>query len=453
VKAGAAALVRVVSAAGLLGACAGIGLVPNLVEAPGTFLLLFSAAFVCYLAGLAVWLGQEGGGAVVRMLAVAVACRLVLLPAAPSLSTDAYRYVWDARVARAGIDPYAYAPVAPELEALRDTTVFPRLNHATWRTIYPPGAQMFFRLVAAVAPDSIVAMKIGLALAEIITLGLVLTLLVASGMPSTRVAIYAWNPLVLVELWGSAHLDSLMLLAVVASALAAVRGAREIAAVFLGLAVLVKIYPVLFLPLLLGRRSARVLALFLLTVGAGYLTAVGQGWAAVGSLPRYVVEESFNHGLVRSLIDWPPLTLAVLVVFVAYAAARRGTFGERAVFLIGGCVLLLPNVFPWYAVWLVPFLALAPSWPWIAFSGTIAYAYAFFLHEPWAIPPWARLVEGLPLVAGLLGWLVSPRGARLSLAVLVRRARGVPEEVEGPRIGAAPGAGSAGEPETGRPVS
>jgi hypothetical protein len=244
-----------------------------------------------------------------------------------------------------------------------------------------------------------------------------------------------------------------MLLAVVASALAAVRGAREIAAVFLGLAVLVKIYPVLFLPLLLGRRSARVLALFLLTVGAGYLTAVGQGWAAVGSLPRYVVEESFNHGLVRSLIDWPPLTLAVLVVFVAYAAARRGTFGERAVFLIGGCVLLLPNVFPWYAVWLVPFLALAPSWPWIAFSGTIAYAYAFFLHEPWAIPPWARLVEGLPLVAGLLGWLVSPRGARLPLAVLVRRARGVPEEVEGPRIGAAPGAGSAGEPETGRPVS
>lgn len=432
VKAGTADLLRVLSAVGLLGACTVIGLVPNLVEAPRTFLVSFSVAFLCYVVSLVVWVRQHGRGTVVAILTVAAACRLVLLPAAPSLSTDAYRYVWDARVGRAGIDPYAYAPVARELEPLRDTTVFPRLNHPTWRTIYPPGAQVFFRLVDAVVPGSIVAMKAALALAEAITLGLVLVLLVTAGLPPARVVIYAWNPLVVVELWGSAHLDSLVLLAVVAAALALVRGAREVAAVLLGFATLVKIYPVVFLPLLLGRRRIRVLALFALTVGIGYLPPLMLGWAAVGSLPRYLVEERFNHGLVRSLIDWPPLTLAVLVLFVAWAAARRGTFGERAVFLIGGSVVLMPNVFPWYAVWLGPFLALAPSWPWIGFTGTVAYAYAFFLHDPWTIPAWARLIEGAPLAAGLLAWLRadrrSPGRAGLIPSLLLRRPRGLPRE-------------------------
>ncbi|MGH7387979.1 MAG: glycosyltransferase 87 family protein [Candidatus Rokuibacteriota bacterium] len=409
---GSADLLKFVSAGGLLGVCAVIGHVANLAEAPRTFLLLFSVAFVCYAVGLVVWVRQDGRLALVAILAVAAACRLVLLPGAPSLSTDAYRYVWDARVARAGLDPYAYAPVAPELEPLRDTAIFPRLNHPTWRTVYPPGAQAFFGLVGAVAPDSVVAMKLALALAEVGALGLVLALLVTSGLPPARVAIYAWNPLVLVEIWGSAHLDALVLLAVTAAALAALRGAREVAAVLLGLGTLVKLYPVVLLPLLLGHRSARALGLFALTVGVGYLPPVMLGWGVAGSLPRYLAEERFNPGLVRSLIDWPPLTVVALAAFVAWAASRRGTVGQRAVILSAGFVILMPNVFPWYAVWIVPFLALAPSWPWIAFTGTVAYAYAFFLREPWAIPAWARLVEALPLAAGLVVWLVAKRPAR-----------------------------------------
>jgi hypothetical protein len=60
---------------------------------------------------------------VVVILAGAVASRVVLFPALPSLSTDAYRYVWDARVSSAGIDPYTYAPEAPEVMGLRDTNI------------------------------------------------------------------------------------------------------------------------------------------------------------------------------------------------------------------------------------------------------------------------------------------------------------------------------------------
>ena len=55
--------------------------------------------------------------------------------------------------------------------------------------------------------------------------------------------------------------------------------------------------------------------------------------------------------------------------------------------------MLGANIFPWYAAWLVPFLAVVPSAPWIAVTGTVAFAHAFFLGQPWAVPWWARAIE------------------------------------------------------------
>src|SRR5262245_33593866 len=81
-----------------------------------------------------------------------------------------YRYVWDARVSSAGIDPYAYAPVAPEVAGLRDADIYPRLNHSTWRTVYPPAAQALFGAVYRVAPDNVFALKVAFGLAELLAL-------------------------------------------------------------------------------------------------------------------------------------------------------------------------------------------------------------------------------------------------------------------------------------------
>src|SRR6267142_3139605 len=177
------------------------------------------------------------------IVSVAVAARLLLVSAAPTLSTDVYRYVWDARVAHAGISPYLYPPWAKELEPLRDGEVFPRLNHPTWRTIYPPGAQAFFQLVYRFRPDSVLAMKAALGLAELIGLAAVFGLLRASGRPVSQLVIYAWNPLVLFEVWGMGHLDGLILPAVAGAAWAALSTRYVTAGVLLGLGALVKIYP------------------------------------------------------------------------------------------------------------------------------------------------------------------------------------------------------------------
>ena len=378
---------------GLVAACLALARVPNLVEAPRTFLVLFALAFAAYALGAVALQRVPGRRALGLVLLVAGACRLVLLPAPPTLSTDAYRYVWDARVARAGFSPWAYPATAPELAALRDQAIYPRLNHPGWRSLYPPGAQAFFGAVHALLPDSALAMKAALALAELATLAALVWLLAALGLPLARAAIYAWNPLVLVEVWGSAHLDALAMLFIVLAVRATLAERHALAGALLGAGALVKLYPAALLPLLLARligpprvaagsastpsvegglikaRVAPLLLAFLGVVLLGYAPAVVRGVDALGSLPRYLAEEHFNPGLLRSLVGVPELSLPATALWIlAVAWWRRGRpLPEAAVWLVGGVVLLSPNIFPWYVLWLVPFLALAPSVAWIAF--------------------------------------------------------------------------------------
>jgi len=192
-------------------ACWGLARVSNLVLAPRTFLVLFTLAWLAYACGALVTAQLRGRVTVVVILTVSVLSRILLLPAPPSLSTDVYRYVWDARVSSAGIDPYAYPAAASEVAGLRDTSIYPRLNHPTWRTVYPPVAQAFFRAVYRLVPDNVFAMKLALGLAELIALAALALLLRTLDVPLGRLTIYAWNPLLLVEIWGSGHLDALVL--------------------------------------------------------------------------------------------------------------------------------------------------------------------------------------------------------------------------------------------------
>ena len=410
--------ILLVAGAGLATACWRLAQESNLVLAPRTFLVLFALAWLAYALGALVTARLRSRITVVVILAVAVVSRVVLLPALPSLSTDAYRYVWDARVSSAGLDPYAYAPVAPEVVGLRDTNIFPRLNHSTWRTVYPPVTQAFFRAVYRLAPDNVLAMKLALGLAELLALVLVALLLRTLDLPIGRLTIYAWNPLLLIEVWGSGHLDALVLVAVTAAALTSAQRRDDLAAIFLGLGALVKIYPAVLLPLLPGRRRISVWALFAGTVIVGTFAAGGLGRWPITPIWRYIGDEYFNPGLVRTFVNEPLLALAAAAAWVVVIASRRhdASLAAQAGAMAAGVIVLGANVFPWYVVWLVPFLAVTPSIALITFTGTVGFAYSFFLSEPWAIPTWARLVEAAPLAfAAVLklrdafGWLPGPR--------------------------------------------
>ena len=217
-----------------------------------------------------------------RALYLALALGGVLLALPPVLSDDLYRYVWDGRVLAAGFDPYAHAPDASALAALRDEA-WRHINHAELPTIYPPVAVAAFALLT---PVGVLGPKLlGL-------LGLLLLVAAVSRLaPAARVSQAAFgtalNPLLLAEGPLHGHIDVLasacVALALVALPRGPVTGApsalrrhlvrldRHRAAqvwLFGALATGLKLVGLALVPVLLAARSGR-----LRWVGASLLVA------------------------------------------------------------------------------------------------------------------------------------------------------------------------------------
>ena len=152
------------------------------------------------------------------LLAFGLAFRLVAVVGPPALSDDIYRYVWDGRVQLAGEHPYRYAPVDPALEPLRDQD-WARINHPEIPTVYPPVAERLFAGMAWLG-WRVQGFRLGLGLIDAAGMLLLLSWLRARRRPVGRVAWYAWNPLAVMEIAGSGHVDGIGAMALVVGWLA-----------------------------------------------------------------------------------------------------------------------------------------------------------------------------------------------------------------------------------------
>jgi alpha-1,6-mannosyltransferase len=321
--------------------------------------------------------------------------RLILLPLdPPRLSTDIYRYIWDGRVQAAGINPYLYLPVDPELAELRDESIYPNINRKTYaHTIYPPAAQIFFYLVTRVT-QTVTGFKTAVVLIDLVTMGIVAATLRAIGQPAERVIVYAWHPLPIFEFGASGHIDALMICFVAIALFARAREKHGIAGIALGAATLVKFIPVVLLPAMYRRWDKKLPVAYALTIGVCYLPyAAGAGMHVLGFLPKYAEEEGLQSGaryylldLVNYLLDWcgvvhdlpaPVFTgiaLAGLGAIALWAFWRQPPFRRDdsksrngwlfpAFLLAVAFSILLSPYYPWYYSWLALFLCFIPSSP------------------------------------------------------------------------------------------
>ena len=268
---------------------------------PAAFGAIFVAELALYaLASL--WVIRRQPSArptLITIFVVAAAARLLLVPAAPTVSDDIYRYVWDGRIQSAGINPYAYPPDDPALARFRDDAIYPGINRKPARTIYPPVAQAFFRAVYAIHPDSVAWTKLILTVCDLAACAALAMLLRVVGARPERVILYAWHPLLTLEVAHSGHLDVLAVLLVVLAVWARVSGRFGRAGALLAGAALVKFYALVALPALLA-RSRRSLAVFLGAlcgvIVLTYLPFLGVGSHVLGYLGGYVAEEGIASG-------------------------------------------------------------------------------------------------------------------------------------------------------------
>jgi alpha-1,6-mannosyltransferase len=326
---------------------------------------------------------------------------------------DIHRYVWDGRLQRLGYNPYIVVPSDPVAKGLH-TPETRTLNNPDLPSPYPAGAQLFFRAVTAIQ-ESTFALKVAFVVCEFAIVFVLLDVLRCTRQGAHLVLAYAWNPLLAVEAAGSGHIDIVGALLLLVSAAALVRRWRATAAVGLGLAVAVKFLPIVLLPLYWKRVRIRDAALAAVVVGILYVPFLNHGRIPIGSLGTYVLSFRFN-GPVFAVLDQvaPTQLLAGLTVLVGLVTATwlRSAAAEWSPDLfawpMAASLLCAPVVFPWYLLWLLPFLMSASTLVIIVWTVSIIPTYVQWhlraLGRPWgSLPGWVMLLEyGCVAAAGAI---------------------------------------------------
>ena len=378
--------------------------------------------------------------ALVLIVGIGLAMRLVVLPTPAVFSTDVFRYVWDGRVQAAGINPYRYVPSDPALAALRDTLIFPYINRADYAvTIYPPVAQTFFLLATRVA-ECPLAIKLGLIVCEGVTVFALVGLLAKVDLPVTRVAAYAWHPLPVWEIAGAGHVDGLMVaLMTLGTWLVLARGRRAVGAVVVTLAALVKPVAILALPPLwrpwqLGMvlavpATAALAYLPYLSVGTGVIGFLGEGYLqeqGIASGHGFTLLRLWRHVFGKTPNDteaYLALALGILVTLSLRFGFRRERSAAIALADINtlclAFLILASPEYPWYALVAVPLLAVAASPAgWVMTVGVFSFYSVMDGLETIPLEVRLNLLCGLVLAAVLVGCarnhLTMPAAARPS---------------------------------------
>ncbi|MDJ0313611.1 glycosyltransferase family 87 protein [Arthrobacter sp. H35-D1] len=345
-------------------------------------------------------------GAVVMAGALLLGAAAVSGP--PATSSDSARYAWDGIVQKAGISPYRYVPADPALQDQRPDWLFQgrvpdgrctpglypastspgsansadrpgsdrlctAINRPQVPTIYPALAEIYFlavRLVPGPGVGYIAFQLAGLVLSLSLTAGLLHFLRRTSRLLSNA-AWWAWSPLVLSEAVNNAHVDVLGAVLATAAVLLLFRGKVFSSGVAFGAAVAVKLIPVMMAPGMLFRRPLR----FSLTAALAFVVlslpyVLISGWAVIGYLPGYLVEEGYGTGesdrfsLVRLLVPdrWATPAGAILLLITAIYIWRTvdpQRPWDKQVVMVGATLLIVSPGYPWYALLLVPLIVLS----------------------------------------------------------------------------------------------
>jgi alpha-1,6-mannosyltransferase len=357
---------------------------------------------------------------VVIGLVLAAVWRFEFLRVSPGADEDIYRYLWDGRLQRLGYNPYIVVPSDPAAKGLH-TPETRNLNNPDLPSPYPAGAQLFFRAVTAIH-ESTFALKVAFVICDLAIVLVLLDVLRCSRQAAHLVLVYAWNPLLAVEVAGSGHIDIVGALLLLVSAAALGRRWRATAAVGLGLAVAVKFLPIVLLPLYWKRVRIRDAALAAAVLGLLYVPFLIHGRIPIGSLGTYVQSWRFN-GPVFAALDRvaPPKLLVGLAVLIGLVTA---TWLRRAApewspnlfaWPMAASLLCAPAVFPWYLLWLLPFLTSTSTLPIIVWTVSIIPVYVNWhlrtLGRPWgSLPGWVMLLEyGCMAIAAAMIWLCRGR--------------------------------------------
>ncbi len=258
-------------------------------------------------------------------------------------------------------------------------------------------------------------MKFALVFCDLLTMIVLWRWLIATGRNEWLTLAYAWNPLVILEVAHSGHMDAVGTLWITASAYWLARRRTGLSVIAFVLAVTTKLVPIVLLPLYLGRVKVRDALLGFTLFALLYLPFTSGGTTPLGAVPNVVAHIRFNGPLFRAIAYLAtPRTAAATAVGLGLVVSmwwrwRRGPdepgawAWPMAVALAGA-----PVIYPWYLLYLTPFLCSRLTLPLLMWTFSILPVYLVWylpaLRGPWKVPAGVMIAEFGAVLAAVL-WL------------------------------------------------
>jgi hypothetical protein len=380
--------------------------------------------------------GSEDSRLALRLILIwAAVFRLIGFWAHPIYEDDFYRYLWDGRTLATGHNPYLHAPsdaFGDEHLPAKFQEILDRVNFPDVPTIYGPICEVVFAAAYWIAPGELWSLKLIFLLADLATMLALFRLLDRK----SRALIYAWCPLLILEIAFSAHSD-ILAVCLLTWAMERFAARKPVAAcALLALATGAKVVVLPFLPfLLLGSsnpirlRAGIVFAATLALLHAPFAMGGGFGEQGLGVFLQRWEFNSLAFAIFREMWGDDAGRMVSLALFGAalvwllkiHRKAPPGTI-PRGDILLAVFFLLSPVVNPWYFVALLPFVTLWPAGWSLTQLSTILLSYITGLNlESQSLPPfnhpgWVRPLEILPVLI-VLG-LESYRTRNISTAAM-----------------------------------
>ena len=368
----------------------------------------------------------------------AVILRLVFLAAVPELSDDFYRYIFDGQLLRNGLNPYLYLPHAAFEETGIVSNVYwemllAQMNSPTYFSVYPPLHQSIFWIASMTGENlliNIMSIRLVLIVFDILNIFLIWKIIQEWGIPNNKALwLYAFNPLVIVEISGNLHFEGMVLTGLLLSIYAWSKKRNLTAALGWSLAVGLKLTPLIIGPLWLKAWTKNKLVSFLILSGffmvillipLTFDNGLAGFWTSLRLYQRNFEFNASVYYLLREVfaffLDYNPIAhlgpalnltafLGILVFVYFWKIGKANDLAEGLVWIYLIFLLLQPVVHPWYLIPAFGVSVLTKNkvffiWTFLVFLSYSAYRY------PEVKESWVLLGVEYGVLFGYLGYKI-----------------------------------------------
>jgi alpha-1,6-mannosyltransferase len=378
------------------------------------------------------------------IIAVALLFRLSLFLMTPNLTDDYFRYIWDGLLVTKWINPYILNPM--QLIALPhdisgiSLPLYEHLNSPEYYSVYPPVCQYIFGFSVKLGGNDITAnvllFRLLILLFEYGSLVLIYKISKLLKAPASSISIYALNPLVIIELTGNLHAEAFMIFFILLAFYLLIKGRQIYSAVAFGVAVGVKLIPLILLPLLIIKlgpskslrycsiSAATVLLLFLpffnIQAISHFISSLSLYFkvfefnASFYYIARWIGYQITGYNTIAiggMLLGSISLLIILFIVWRNKLVDREALF-TSAIFCLTVYLLFATTVHPWYLTTLIALSTWTKFRYLLVWSFFIILSYSAYQTIPYSENLFLVAIEYIALFAWIAFELIGKRAGK-----------------------------------------